>query len=250
MIRFTYSDPFWAVYSLARKGPRRIHASYCTALAGSNCFPDERRRLRRVWRALDGPDWQRRVVRAIERRMVAGVSSGPTGWIQRLTSRLSENFMLNRAGVLRVVFAGFLLACSSHLEDSAGTAEKGTLQGVRERYQLLRIGGTSPLMHRQQALSSCDLRPFHAWYAIESGQWASGDSVFVNCGDSPIDTSPNFRLTSGTYKLQGDTIDFFVRDSTIGVRGLVNRGLLRHDTLLIWGSDMDGGDYIFVRIRK
>lgn len=49
--------------------------------------------------------------------------------------------------------------------------------------------------------------------------------------------------------MRGDTIEFFVADTTIGVKGLVNRGLVRTDTLIVWGSDLDGGDYVFVQIH-
>jgi len=155
----------------------------------------------------------------------------------------------HRALFLLLLVGGFGGACTSAAEDSAATARDTGSQSPRDEFHLSRIG-SSELLSREQSLRTCNLRPFHGWYALNSGRWESGDSVFVNCDGSPIDSTPVFQTESGTYRLHGDTIDFFVPDTNVGVRGLVNRGLLRQNTLLIWGSDMDGGDYTFIRVPK
>lgn len=146
--------------------------------------------------------------------------------------------MLNETSVVRLGVIGLLVACSCTLNDASE---------VQGRYQLKHIGDKQ-LRTRGESLRTCDLRPFHAWYVIGSGRWVSGDSTFVGCGSSPVDTLPRFQSDSGTYRSRGDTIEFFVSDSTIGVRGLVNRGITRGDSLLVGGGDMDGGDLLFLRV--
>lgn len=152
--------------------------------------------------------------------------------------------MINRPSDIQLVFAAAVLACSSKPE-SSGVVVEDRVSGT---YQLSRIGGAA-VQSRAQALRSCNLQPYYSSYRLSAGQWGSGDSVFVQCGSSPVDTVPMFRADSGTYEMRGDTIEFFVADTTIGVKGLVNRGLVRTDTLIVWGSDLDGGDYVFVQIH-
>jgi hypothetical protein len=52
---------------------------------------------------------------------------------------------------------------------------------------------------------------------------------------------------SGTFTLRVDTVAFFVADTMIGVHGNVENGLLRNDSLTLWGSDLDGGDYLYLK---
>ncbi len=57
-------------------------------------------------------------------------------------------------------------------------------------------------------------------------------------------------MDSGYSDRPADSIDFFVYDTTIGDHGHVGKGFLRLDTLLLWGSDEDGGDYRYVKIHR
>ena len=121
--------------------------------------------------------------------------------------------------------------------------------GSPRHYQLVRIGGAA-LSSPAQALRACDLRPYYGWYELEASRWQSGDSAFVGCGNQPRDTNARFTTATGSFRLRADTIEFLADDTTVGDKGVVNRGRLRADTLTIWGSDLDGGDYVFVRSRK
>lgn len=47
--------------------------------------------------------------------------------------------------------------------------------------------------------------------------------------------------------MNADTVELFVRDTLIGVRGWVGDGVLRGDTLFFVAGEFDPGDYLYVR---
>lgn len=156
---------------------------------------------------------------------------------------------MNHRTLLVMLLMGSLApACNSPSADSDGMPRDRSPHPSQSQFRLSLIDGV-PLQTREQSRRSCNLRPFHGWYILGAGSWSSGDSIFPYCESGAIDSFPYFRSGSGTYRLSGDTIEFFVTDTSVGVRGLVNSGLLHPDTLRIWGSDLDGGDYVFVRNR-
>jgi hypothetical protein len=72
-----------------------------------------------------------------------------------------------------------------------------------------------------------------------------------SCGGLNPHELPIGDVDSGTFTMKGDTIQMRVSDVRIGVKGLVNLGLLRGDTLLIWGdSEEGGGNYLYLKARK
>ncbi len=107
--------------------------------------------------------------------------------------------------------------------------------------------GDRPLQSRDEARSACSQIPFSSLYVLGDGQWRSMDTVFTGCGKPEHGPEPSAVTGTGRFVMRGDTIDFFVPDSAIGQRGLVGRGILRGDSLLLWESDLDGGDYLYLR---
>jgi len=133
-----------------------------------------------------------------------------------------------------VVLASLCLACARP------SAESPPVSG---RYVLRSIGGT-PLAPGDSA-SACRDRPRGGSYVLAGTRWTSVDTI------GPCPAADRFgaivRTDSGTFQLRGDTIALSVGDRRIGEGGVVGLGLLRRDTLVFWGSDFDGGDYVYVR---
>ena len=125
--------------------------------------------------------------------------------------------------------------------------EDGALAEEAARYQLTSVGG-QPLPH--VAYTSAD-RPCSGGlragrYELAARRWIAVDTLFERCTDSASDSSW-VRTDSGTFSLRGDTIQFENPAAGPGEAQIVLLGLLRGDTLTAWGSDLDGGDYIYIR---
>ena len=145
---------------------------------------------------------------------------------------------------LAVVACVGALGCSSSDRDQ-GTARHGPATGSAY-YVLITVGGR-PLETREQAQASCREIPFVSWYVLEADRWRTTDSVFTDC-DKPLhDRRAVARTGEGTLSTLRDTITFSVSDTTIGVRGVVGRGMVQGDTLTVWESDLDGGDHVYVK---
>ena len=132
---------------------------------------------------------------------------------------------------------GLLWACS-HSEQSKGD------QVVV--YQLATVGGR-PLSAK---CSDEELRAGR--YEISGSHWLSVDTVFKDCTDSLRPEFTRTREDSGTFWLNGDTIHFVnpAANIKLGEASEVLMGLLRKDTLVAWGSEEDGGDYVYVRRQR
>lgn len=150
---------------------------------------------------------------------------------------------------LSCVFACLLAACTgSETERSRATMNakppsRNAADSMSNSFILVSIGGAQ-LRTRAAASRECDETPFYGRYELSSGTWSNVDSVFASCAAGAEATSMS---SSGRFVMRADTIDLFVPDTNVGVRGLVQRGLLRGDTLTLWNSDLDGGDYKYVR---
>lgn len=110
----------------------------------------------------------------------------------------------------------------------------------------LALVDTGPLLDRSQAEARCDDLPFFSRYELNGSDWTSLDSALGPC-EAGAQREVLTVASTETFRLRGDSIDFFVGDSRIGENGLVLRGLLRLDTLLIWTTDLDGGEYRYIR---
>jgi len=148
--------------------------------------------------------------------------------------------------MLGVVVA--VLACmDSRTQAKAG--DTAALEKSADRYELVSTGGR-PLPTRAEAKATCNETPFTASHTLQGNRWIFDDSVF-SCIEPNPDGSPVGDLDSGTFTMKGDTIQMRVSDVRVGVKGLVNLGLLRGDTLLIWGDSEEGvGDYLYLKPRK
>jgi hypothetical protein len=58
---------------------------------------------------------------------------------------------------------------------------------------------------------------------------------------------PVLRAATGYYRVRADTVQFYVPDRRIGLRGWVNHDLLVGDTLIVRGGDFDPGDTVYVK---
>ena len=118
-------------------------------------------------------------------------------------------------------------------------------------YSLVRIGTRSPAAVAGDP-GEC-FTPLSSHYRFVDGTWHHVDTMSTpqRCLDQ---AAPDFRQEisrprhdSGFYRVRGDTLELHVTDKSIGVRGLVGLGFLRGDTLVFFGSDVEPGDWIFVR---
>lgn len=142
-----------------------------------------------------------------------------------------------------------VLACDdSHTKAKIGeTAAPGELA---DRYELVSMGGR-PVPTRAKARAKCDATPFISSYSLQGNRWNNYDSAFFCGWAGIIDGSLEGDVDSGTFTMKGDTIQMRVSDVRIGVKGLVNLGLLRGDTLLIFGDSEEGyGDQLYLKARK
>jgi hypothetical protein len=115
--------------------------------------------------------------------------------------------------------------------------------GGKNVYQLISIGGEP--VKRGPSTDQCSDRPYASWYVIRKTDWESVDSIAQPCGAGR--STPAVTQSGGILRAAGDTLSFFVADSTVGQKGLVQRGILRGDTLFVEGSEEEGGTYRYVR---
>jgi hypothetical protein len=139
-----------------------------------------------------------------------------------------------------------LLACAPSDREEHPAEQASMSVSAPASYVLVSID-RQPLQSREQASATCSQLPFSSWYVLDGQEWKSTDSVFTRCGERGRAPAAVAVTTGGSFTMRGDTVDFFVSDTTIGERGLVGRGLLHGDTLVSWGGDLDGGDYLYVK---
>ena len=113
-------------------------------------------------------------------------------------------------------------------------------------YQLASVGG------RPLSVKCSDEELRASRYEISGSHWLSVDTVFKDCTDSLRPEFTRTRQDSGVFWLHGDTIHFVnpAANVKLGEASEVLMGLLRKDTLVAWGSDEDGGDYVYVRRQR
>jgi hypothetical protein len=158
----------------------------------------------------------------------------------------TEYALMHSAIRLSVVLA--VLACKDS-RTQAKTGDTAALGELADRYELVSMGGR-PVPTRAEARATCDGPPFTSAYTLQLNRWSYDDSVF-SCGGLSPDGASVGDVDSGTFTMKGDTIQMRVSDVRIGVKGLVNLGRLRGDTLLIWGDSEEGdGDHLYLKARK
>jgi hypothetical protein len=128
-----------------------------------------------------------------------------------------------------------LAACSKDVTTTSG--------GPNGEYDLVAIDSV-PLT-KWRGPSECFDVPAMSVQRFGGNRWTSRDSARPG-SQCPADV---VRTHSGHFSLTGDTIDLFVDDTLIGVKGLIDRGLVRGDTITYWGADLDAGNFVYVRVR-
>ena len=150
--------------------------------------------------------------------------------------------------VMTLALGCSLLSCSQSSQSDASVASEETRPSREDSsvFVLASIGGQD--VSRSAAQSRCDDLPFYGQFVLLDSAWTSRDSSFSSCDDSE---PREVVVTEGAGRLavSSDTLDFFVSDSRIGASGLVQRAQRRGDSLLVWNSDLDGGDYMYLRRR-
>ncbi|MBK7908184.1 MAG: hypothetical protein IPJ78_16695 [Gemmatimonadetes bacterium] len=117
-----------------------------------------------------------------------------------------------------------------------------------QSFRLVRVGGRD-LESRAANSRSCSLRPFWGRFTLDSASWSSVDSLFINCVSSDRSAELRGREGSGHYvRKGGDTLDFYVSDTTEGVHGYVFSGILHRGSLRLLAADEEPGDYLYRRV--
>lgn len=140
----------------------------------------------------------------------------------------------------KLLIALALAACSTPDADHTSVTTR-----VSGDFLLVQIGQES-IGDRVVAPPRCDERPFFSRYEFRDSTWISVDSLLSPCVGAAARIAQAI-TASGHFVTRGDSLDFFVRESRIGQNGLVGRGVIRGDTLVLWNSDLDGGDYTYMR---
>ncbi len=122
--------------------------------------------------------------------------------------------------------------------------------GVVGVYRLVAVGSRIPEYWSRQG--GCDV-PVSSFYTFDQGRWVILDTVRAVGGCQPV--RPPFdsvvtRTDSGYYRIVGDTLNLYVRDTLIGLKGWIDRGFVRGDTLVFPAGEFDPGDYVYVRQRQ
>jgi hypothetical protein len=148
---------------------------------------------------------------------------------------------MRRYQLLPALSLVLVLSCSTDAQRENPPATQA--QEESRTFALVSIGDRPP---RQAAADDPCNRPFDGRFTISGEKWRSVHSVPARCVGPGAD-GDTLRENTGIIQFRGDTLDLFVADQRIGEQGLVQRGILRGDTLILWGSDLDGGDYVYVR---
>ena len=117
---------------------------------------------------------------------------------------------------------------------------------VRGSYRLVAIGDTALGDYRRAA--ECFEIPAASMYTFVGQQWHSTDTArrmpaCLTAGQTAT------RADSGFYQLVRDTLRLFVADTMTGAKGLVWLGTIKKDTIRFLGSELDPGDFVYVRQR-
>lgn len=140
------------------------------------------------------------------------------------------------------------LSCSkSSQPDAAAAGEGARAERLGGSVYVLTSIGTAKVS-RAAAEARCDDLPFFGEFVLSDSGWTSRDSSLTSCDESAPRTAV-VTEGAGRFTVDADTLNFFVNDSRIGVDGLVQRALRRGDSLVVWNSDLDGGDYLYLRRR-
>ena len=114
-------------------------------------------------------------------------------------------------------------------------------------YQLVAVGTQAPGYWSRQG--ACDV-PFFSIYTLRATRWTSLDTLW-STGECHIYETDSVlaRRDSGYYRIRHDTLNLWVDDTVIGVKGWVDHAVIRGDTLLFPAGEFNPGDYVYIRRR-
>jgi len=139
------------------------------------------------------------------------------------------------------------LGCSSPAPSrNAPPAQDGVVIGT---YRLVAVGSQAPEYWSRQG--GCDV-PVFSIYTFNGGRWSNIDTI-RSVGDCRVALPPDSvvaRIGSGYYRRSRDTLNLFVDDTMIGLKGWIMRLLVHGDTLVFRKGEFDPGDYVYVRPRS
>lgn len=161
----------------------------------------------------------------------------PDQFVLKLYRQLDTRRMQTHLTLLRLLVGSFLLGCASQVHELT----------PHRSYQLVRVGQTDLSAWTEPV--ECYQVPGSSQYWFADSTWIGRDSARTGAG-CPLSGVNSIRADTGYFRMSGDTVHLFVRDTTIGVRGWVNSAILRGDTLLFVGNEFDPGDFVYVRHRR
>ena len=114
-------------------------------------------------------------------------------------------------------------------------------------YHLVAVGSRAPEYWSRQG--GCDV-PVSSVYTFKGTRWAILDTI-RSAGECRVDLSDSVvaRRDSGYYRVLHDTLNLWVDDTLIGLKGWVDRSVIRGDSLVFRAGEFDPGDYVYVRRR-
>jgi hypothetical protein len=114
-------------------------------------------------------------------------------------------------------------------------------------YKLVVVGTQPPEYWSHHG--ACDV-PFFSVYTFTATRWNSVDTL-LSTGECHVCETDSViaRRDSGYYRVRHDTLNLWVDDTVIGVKGWVDHALIRGDTLRFPAGEFDPGDYVYVRRR-
>ena len=124
--------------------------------------------------------------------------------------------------------------------------------GTVRAYRLVTVGGQQLPYGADSSFDRPCVRGLRAMeYQLVDDRWVAVYTQFERCADHPEQPESRWVLRdTGVFVLRGDTIQFEAVAPNAYEPRILLLGLLRGDTLTTWGSDLDGGDYVFVAEKR
>lgn len=115
------------------------------------------------------------------------------------------------------------------------------------RYALVTLAGKDPA--DLSFANLCEV-PTASVYVFTERRWWLRDSLPIRSGcAAEVDSSAwaELRTDSGYFDMKGDSVLLFVADKNVGLQGFIGYLIIAQDTLISPQSELDPGDYVYVR---
>lgn len=163
---------------------------------------------------------------------------------------------LQRSSVEKLILLATMLACTTGAESARQPSSSRTAAEQKSssatatsieatRYLLILIDGDRLPAPPDSLPNGCTERMEGGWFEIGGGHWRSADSVLVQCRER--NTSKAFsRVRLGRVTRSGDSLNFLATDTT-SAELLVERGVIRGDSLYTGGEFFDGPPRVYLK---